>query len=47
MRMLCELFGHWPGFLSLRRREGRWTSRCWLCEAHLVRECGAWDEPSV
>lgn len=45
MKMLCELFGHWPALLSLRRSRGRWTCRCWLCEAPLVRERDAWGKP--
>jgi hypothetical protein len=47
MKVLCELFGHWPGVLTLRRREGHWTCRCWLCETRLVRDGGAWGEPST
>jgi hypothetical protein len=42
MKLLCELFGHWPEVVSLRRHGGRWTCRCWLCQATLVREPGAW-----
>jgi len=45
MRLFCELFGHWPALLSLRRRHGHWTCRCWLCEASLVRERRGWGEP--
>lgn len=47
MKVLCELFGHWPGVLTLRRRERQWTCRCWLCEARLVRGDGVWSEPST
>ena len=47
MKVLCELFGHWPGLLTLRRREGHWTCRCWLCESRLVHARRTWGEPSA
>jgi hypothetical protein len=43
MRLLCELFGHWPGLFSLRRHRGRWTCTCWLCDARLVRGGEGWS----
>ena len=46
MRLVCELFAHWPLLLSLRRRHGRWTARCWLCHADLTLEHGTWTEPA-
>lgn len=47
MKVLCEVFGHWPGVVSLRRREGRWMCRCWLCETRLVHDRDAWGEPTA
>jgi|GEM_PF-5654097 hypothetical protein len=43
MKLFCDLFGHWPGLPSLRRHEGHWTCRCWLCESRLTRVKDEWQ----
>ena len=46
MKLMCDLFGHWPSLFSLRRRDSRWTCRCWLCESRLTRERNGWIAPA-
>lgn len=44
MKLLCALFTHWPSAWRLRRRNGRWESRCRLCGTGIQRADGRWYE---